>query len=285
MRYVEDSIAPTAFTTAARARSPPLPPRIRAACSALKSNVHFAVSLRSCRAGPHGDESDAHGVLSLRSSHSGTSWSMRCEATHIPEPASEAVCVFSPSETDMDCDHSAFAVLIVFCSKLGEWCTLTEVRSDVRCASKVNFSKIRLGRQAFHHLPELSGDDDVGGGLSSIRSWVKGGAHKGFPVGDGSAACSQSVGERSLEISLFVRGTQIQHADGRVVRSIEHNGQHSLVRVTIQTLVPFTLGTLYRPRQQVLVRVYQGNEDAFHEGTKCHMRVVSVRRSLMQRVP
>ena len=41
-------------------------------------------------------------------------------------------------------------------------------------------------------------------------------------------------------------------------------------------LVPFALGTLYRPRQHVLVRVYQGNDDAFHEGTKCHVRVVSV---------
>ena len=111
-------------------------------------------------------------------------------------------------------------MLIVFCSKLGDWCNLTEVRSDARCASKVNFPKIRWGRQTFHHLPELSSDDDVGVGLSTIRSWVKGGAHKGFPVGDGSAACSQSMGERSLEIGLFVRGTQIQHADGRVVRSI-----------------------------------------------------------------
>ena len=45
------------------------------------------------------------------------------------------------------------------------------------------------------------------------------------------------------------------------------------------------LETLYSPKQQVLLRVYQGNDDAFHEGTKCHMRVVSVRRSLMQRVP
>ena len=50
-------------------------------------------------------------------------------------------------------------------------------------------------------------------------------------------------------------------------------------------LVPFALETLYRPRQHVLVRVYQGNDDAFHEGTKCHVRVVSVRISLMQRVP
>ena len=121
----------------------------------------------------------------------------------------------------MDCDHSACAMLIVFCSKLGDWCNLTEVRSDARCASKVNFPKITLGRQAFHHLPELSRDDDVGGGLGTVRSWVKGDAHKGSPVGDGGAACSQSVRERSLEIGLFVRGTQIQHADGRVVRSIE----------------------------------------------------------------
>ena len=81
-------------------------------------------------------------------------------------------------------------MLIVFCSKLGDWCNLTEVRSDARCASKVNFPKIRLGRQAFHHLPELSGDDDVGGSLSTVRSWVKGDAHKGFPVGNGGAACT-----------------------------------------------------------------------------------------------
>ena len=185
MRSVEGRISPPAFGTAAWARSPSLPPRIRAASSALKSNAHGAVSLRSCRAGPHGDESDAHGVLCLRSSRSGTSWSMRCEATHIAEPASEAV-----RETDMDCDHSACAMLIVFCSKLGDWCNLTEVRSDARCASKVNFPKIRLGRQAFHHLPELSGDDDVGGSLSTVRSWVKGDAHKGFPVGNGGAACT-----------------------------------------------------------------------------------------------
>ena len=105
-------------------------------------------------------------------------------------------------------------MLIVFRSKLGDWCNLIEVRSDARCASKVNFPKIRLGRQAYHHLPELSRDDNVGGSLSTVRSWVKGDAHKGSPVGDGGAASSQSMGKRSLEISLFVRGTQIQHAVG-----------------------------------------------------------------------
>ena len=62
------------------------------------------------------------------------------------------------------------------------------------------------------------------------------------------------------------------------VSSAALNIPASLVHVTIQILA---LGTLYRPKQHVLVRVYQGNNDAFHEGTYCHMRVVSVRKSLM----
>ena len=41
----------------------------------------------------------------------------------------------------------------------------------------------------------------------------------------------------STEISLFVRGKQIQHAEERAVRSIECN-----VRVTIWVLVPLALG-------------------------------------------
>ena len=96
MRSIEGRISLPASSIAAQARSPSLPPRIRAACSELKSNAHGVVSLRSCRAGPHGDESDAHGVLCWRSSRSGTSWSMRCEATHIAEPAGEAVREFLP---------------------------------------------------------------------------------------------------------------------------------------------------------------------------------------------
>ena len=76
----------------------------------------------------------------------------------------------------------------VFVPSLGTG--VTSLGCEAGCASKVNFPKIRWGRQAFHHLPELSGDDDVGGSLSTVRSWVKGGAHKGFRVGDGGAACT-----------------------------------------------------------------------------------------------
>ena len=178
----ECALSRAAFpTTAVRARSPSLPSH-SGCVQRIEVQRTWRSQLAKLSCWSTRNESDAHGVLSLRSSRSGTSWSMRCEATHIAEPASEAV-----RETDMDCDHSACAMLIVFCSKLGEWCNLKEVRSDARCANKVNFPKLDLGRQTFHHLPELSSDDDVGG-LGTVRSWVKCDAHKGFPVGNSGAA-------------------------------------------------------------------------------------------------
>ena len=133
-----------------------------------------------------------------------------------------------------------------------------------------------MGRQAFHHLPELSGDDDVGGFLSTVRTKV-------FPLEMAVLPALRAWRNDSSKSDSSCVGHKFSVPMG--VSSAALNVPASLVRVTIQTLVPFTLGTLYRPRQQVLVRVYQGNDDAFHEGTKCHMRVVSVRRSLTQRVP
>ena len=53
----------------------------------------------------------------------------------------------------MDCDHSACAMLIVFCSKLGDWCNLKEVRSDARCANKVNFPKMDWVARHFTTFP------------------------------------------------------------------------------------------------------------------------------------
>ena len=61
----------------------------------VRSDAHGVPSLRGCCDGPSGVRSDAHGVLSLRSclvlplgeKHG----SIRCEATHNEEAASEAV--------------------------------------------------------------------------------------------------------------------------------------------------------------------------------------------------
>ena len=83
VRSSKGRLVPPTSTTAARACSPSVLPRVQAACSALKtmfswiigartdaqggirsgdgSDAHCVLSLRSCRDGPHGVRSDAHG--------------------------------------------------------------------------------------------------------------------------------------------------------------------------------------------------------------------------------
>ena len=95
---------------------------------------------------------------------------------------------------------------------------------------------LRGRNERYHSLYELSGDDDVGELLHVIiRSRVKGGTHVGLPRWRCWCCLHLEYG-RTIR-SLFVHGKQIQHAEGRAVRSIECN-----VRVTIWALVPLALG-------------------------------------------
>ena len=67
-------------------------------------------SLRGCRDGPHGDRSDAHGVYPAceagRSPARGQRGSVRCEATHNAEAASEAVRVVRDCHGDTHMEQS-----------------------------------------------------------------------------------------------------------------------------------------------------------------------------------
>ena len=181
----------------------------------------------------------------------------------------------------------------------GDWwqTMLCEVTHDARVKW---ISQIKWGRQTSHRLPELSGDAGVGCGLVPMRSWVKGDPNERFTVGDVGAAFTQSIEERSTEISCSCAGHKFS---GMMCRK-------TLVRVTIWVLVPIHLKTLHvihgdsldvrysveigpdRSRQQVLVRSPQQRflsrgHQAFRSQAqsrplKCPLRVVSVQKPLMQ---